>query len=69
MPKINYKELKLKTEAENTLRESLNYLLKQYNLPEDWKPTKIQKQKLLDLIFQHKYHSYLEEVHAILKSA
>lgn len=67
--KVDQEELKLRTEAETTLRESLSYLLKQYNLPDDWQPTKIQKEKLIRLLKDHKYLSYLEEVHSILKCA
>lgn len=66
--KIDYQEQKLRDEAERTLKDSLSYLLKQYKLPSDWQPTKDQRKKLLELIHAHKYYSYLELIHSILKS-
>lgn len=72
--KIDYEELKAVRDAEDTLSSSLRYLLKQYSmdLPANngpvWQPSPEERAKLLKLIRDKKYCSYLELIHSILKS-
>lgn len=72
--KIDIESIKLRAEAETTLRDSLRYLTKYYGLNPSilygpvWAPSIKEKEKLLFFILERRFHSYLEHAHSILKS-
>lgn len=72
--KVDHEEMKLQAEAAMTLRDSLNFLLKQkgwhppFQCGPAWLPSPKETDELLKLIRTRRYCSYLSTIKRILNS-